>query len=80
MEIQILPLVLILTCCLVGIRSIAARSLAVARLRIPSPRHHVHGRQRRLPPLPATAGSFARRASPAALFVLQRSRCNACDS
>jgi hypothetical protein len=44
MEIQILSLVLILTCWLVGIRSIAARSLAVARLRIPSSRHHVHGR------------------------------------
>jgi hypothetical protein len=70
MEIQISPLVLILSCCRVGGRSIAARSLAVARLRTPSPRHHVTGRQRRLPPLLATAGSFARRPSVAAPFVL----------
>jgi len=56
MEMQILPLVLLLTGCLVGIRSVAIRSLAVARLRISSPRNHVRGRQRRLPPLPATAG------------------------
>jgi len=34
MEIQISPLVLILSCCRVGSRSIAERSLAVARLRI----------------------------------------------
>src|SRR5258707_11398514 len=64
MEMQILSLVLILICCLVGIRLIAARSLAVARLRIPSPRHHVHGRQRRLPPLPAAAGSLAQPGAP----------------
>jgi hypothetical protein len=73
METTILLLALILTCCLMGIRSNAARSLAVARLRAPSPRQHVRERQRRLPPLPATPGSFARRASPAALFVTQRS-------
>jgi hypothetical protein len=70
MEIQILPL-LVTTGCLVGSGMIAARSLAVARLRAPYPRHHGHGRQHRLPPLPATAGSFARRESPAALFVFQ---------
>jgi hypothetical protein len=65
MDIPILPLALILTGCLVGIRSVAARSLAIARLRSPVPRHHVQGRPSRPPPLPATAGSFARRASPA---------------
>jgi hypothetical protein len=62
MELQISPLVLIPSCCLVGSRSIAARSLAVARSR----RLHVTGRQSPLPPLPATAGSFARRPSVAA--------------
>ena len=36
----------------------------------PSPRHHVTGRKRRLPPLLAMAGSFARRPSVAAPFVL----------
>jgi hypothetical protein len=71
MEIQISPLVLILSCCLVGSRSIAARSLAVARLRTPSPRRHVTERQRRLPPTSRpTVGSFARRPSVAAPFVL----------
>jgi hypothetical protein len=73
MELTILLLVVILTGCLVGIRSNAARSLAVAELRALPPRHRVRGRQRHLPPLPATTGSFARRASPAVLFVLQHS-------
>jgi hypothetical protein len=68
MAIQILPLVLIRTCCLVGIRSIAARSRAVGWLRIPSPRHHVTRRPSAvLPPTPLNvgklrAGVFARRA------------------
>jgi hypothetical protein len=65
METQFSPLVLILSGCLEDSRSIAA-----ARLRTPSPRHPVTGRQCGLPPLPATAGSFARRPSVAAPFVL----------
>jgi len=58
MEIQILSLVLILTGRLVGISSIAARSIAVARLRAPSPRRHAHGRRRRLPPTSRNGGKL----------------------
>jgi len=41
MEMQKLHLVVILAGCLVGSGSAAPRSLAVPRLRAPSPRHHV---------------------------------------
>ena len=58
METTILLLALILTCCLMGIRSNAARSLAVARLRAPSPRQHVRECQRRHPPTSRNAGKL----------------------
>ena len=86
MEIRISPLVLILSCCLVDSRSIAVARSAPLRRDI-----MLLGDSAAYPHFPQTAGSFARRPSVAAPFVLhclseasgaplRRVRCNVCDS
>ena len=68
---QILPVAAGPAGFLVSILSLVARSYAGAELRNAPPEGRYEGRWVRLPPLPAAAGSFVRRAPPAALFVAQ---------
>jgi len=95
MEIQISPLVLILSCCLVGSRSIAARSLAVARLHtlrgdislLGASAVYPHFPQQReasrggpRSPRPLFSTGFRKLVGQTPTGYLRRVRCNLCDS